>query len=189
MQDVKGFTDEELVRMYKSGNEAAFSELYGRYEQKLKRLIYHYVPNVDEANDVLQDAVIRVFRHIESFNVNKSFSSWIYQIAINCSKNYIGKRVRETRLLEQERYRIADDRSRRGSPEDMCIRENDLAEFNRAVDSLKDKFKTVFILRHDHKMKYSDIAGIMNCSERTAKWRMEKALEKIAQYLSDKGVI
>jgi len=64
-----------------------------------------------------------------------------------------------------------------------------MEELSRSVENLKDKFKTVFILRHDHKMKYSEIAEIMNCSERTAKWRMEKALEKIAQYLTEKGVI
>ncbi len=189
MQDLKLFTDEELVLAYKAGNEHAFTELYGRYEQKLKRLIYYYIPNVDEANDVLQDAVIRVFRHIETFDVRKSFSSWIYQIAVNCSKNFIGKRGREIRLMEQERYRMAGGRQQQESPEDICITEHDLEELSRSVENLKDKFKTVFILRHDHRMKYSEIAAIMNCSERTAKWRMEKALEKIAHYLSEKGVL
>ncbi len=189
MQDLKTFNDEELVEAFRSGNERAFTELFNRYEQKLKRLIYYYVPNVDEANDVLQDAVIRVFRHIGTFDPDKSFSSWIYQIAINCSKNYISRNRRETQLLEQERYRMAGDQLRGGSPEDIFINEHDLEEFNRSVENLKDKFKIVFILRHDHKMKYSEIAEIMKCSERTAKWRMEKALEKIAQYLTEKGVI
>nr|HPL19272.1 RNA polymerase sigma factor [Spirochaetota bacterium] len=183
MQDFERFTDEELVRAYKSGSEPAFTVLFNRYEQKLRRLIYYYVPNVDEADDVLQEAVIRVFRHIGTFNTEKSFSSWIYQIAINCSKNHISRGRRESLLIEQERYRMAGDRLREGSPEDLCITEQDLEELGRSVENLKDKFKTVFILRHDHKMKYSEIAEIMKCSERTAKWRMEKALEKIAQYL------
>jgi RNA polymerase sigma-70 factor, ECF subfamily len=189
MHDLKKFTDEELVQAYRRGDERAFTELFTRYEQKLKRLIYYYIPNVDEANDVLQEAVIRVFRHIGTFDMSKSFSSWIYQIAINCSKNYIGRSRREIQLLEQERYRVAGDQLRTGSPEDIYISENDLEELNRSVENLKDKFKTVFILRHDHKMKYAEIAEIMKCSERTVKWRMEKALEKIAQYLTEKGII
>ncbi len=189
MQEFKRFTDEELVRSYKSGNERAFAELFNRYEQKLKRLIYYYIPNIDEANDVLQEAIIRVFRHIGTFDTDKSFSSWIYQIAINCSKNYISRGRREIQLLEQERYRMAGNQLRGESPEDIYITGHDLEELNRSVENLKDKFKIVFILRHDHKMKYSEIAEIMKCSERTAKWRMEKALEKIAQYLTEKGII
>ena len=189
MHDFKQFSDEELVQSYRQGEERAFTELFNRYEVKLKRLIYYYIPNVDEASDVLQDAVIRVFRHIGTFDETKSFSSWIYQIAINCSKNHISRSRREIQLLEQERYRMAGDRAATGSPEDICITENDLEELNRSVENLKDKFKAVFILRHDHKMKYSEIAEILKCSERTAKWRMEKALEKIAQYLTEKGVI
>ncbi|HNW27798.1 MAG TPA: RNA polymerase sigma factor [Spirochaetota bacterium] len=189
MQDFERFTDEELVRAFKSGDEPAFTVLFNRYEPKLRRLIYYYVPNVDEADDVLQEAVIRVFRHIGTFDTEKSFSSWIYQIAINCSKNHMSRSRRESRLLEQERYRMAGNQPREGSPEDICISEHDMEELSRSVENLKDKFKTVFILRHDHKMKYSEIAEIMNCSERTAKWRMEKALEKIAQYLTEKGVI
>jgi RNA polymerase sigma-70 factor (ECF subfamily) len=189
MQDFKRLSDEELVNVYKSGNEQAFTELYSRYEQKLKRVIFYYIPNIDEAGDVFHDAIIRVFRHIDTFDIKKSFSSWIYQIAINCSKNYISKNMRNTQLLEQERFRLTRESMQSESAEDIFISENDIEEFNRSIENLKDKFKTVFILRYDQKLKYSEIAGILKCSERTAKWRMEKALEKIAQYLSDKGVI
>jgi len=189
MQDINRLSDEELVSLYKSGNERAFTELYSRYEQKLKRVIFYYIPNIDEASDVFHDSIIRVFRHIDTFDTEKSFASWIYQIAINCSKNYISRNMRDTQLLELERFRLTRGPLRSESPEDIFISENDIAEFNRSIDNLKDKFKTVFILRYDQKLKYSEIAGILKCSERTAKWRMEKALEKIAQYLSEKGVI
>lgn len=189
MQDYITFTDEELVQLFKEGNEFAFSELYSRYEQKLKRLIYYYVPNVDDASDVFHETVIRVFRHINTYNTRKPFSSWIYQIAINCSKNYIKRYKRDNRLVEKEKFRMNKGVLHADSAEDVFISNYDLDEFNKSIDNLKEKFKAVFVLRHDHKMKYSDIARILKCSERTAKWRMEKAVEKIAQYLSDKGII
>ncbi|HOD16939.1 MAG TPA: RNA polymerase sigma factor [Spirochaetota bacterium] len=189
MRDLKQLSDEELVQLYRDGTEEAFTEIYSRYEQKLKRLIYYYIPNADDASDVFHEAIIRVFRHLGTYKINKSFSSWIYQIAINCSKNYIGRSMRETHLVEQERFRVRDEYLHPVSPEDVFISESDMEEFNRAVERLKDKFKSVFILRYDHRLKYSEIASILGCSERTVKWRMEKAIEKIAQHLSEKGVI
>ncbi|OHD63539.1 MAG: hypothetical protein A2176_07065 [Spirochaetes bacterium RBG_13_51_14] len=189
MKDFKRFTDEELVQLYRNGSDQAFTELYVRYERKLKRLIFYYIPNTDEADDVFHDTVMRVFRHIDTFNVKRSFSSWIYQIAVNCSKNYIGRHRRESRLLDEERYRLSGEYHQSLSPEDICISNNDLEEFNRAIEQLKERFRIVFVLRHDHKLKYAEIAGVLKCSERTVKWRMEKALEKIAQYLSEKGII
>ena len=189
MRDLKSLSDEELVQLYRGGREEAFTEIYARYEQKLKRLIYYYIPNADDAGDVFHEAIIRVFRHLDTYNIDKSFSSWIYQIAINCSKNYIGRSKRETHLVEQERFRIKEEYLHPVSPEDVFISESDMEEFNRSVEQLKEKFKAVFILRYDHRLKYSEIASILGCSERTVKWRMEKAIEKIAQYLSEKGVI
>lgn len=189
MRDLKRLSDEELVQIYRDGAEEAFTEIYARYEHKLKRLIYYYIPNIDDAGDVFHEAIIRVFRHLNTYNIKKSFSSWIYQIAINCSKNYIGRSMRETHLVEQERFRIKEEYLNPVSPEDVFINESDMEEFNRAVEKLKEKFRSVFILRYDHRLKYSEIASILGCSERTVKWRMEKAIEKIAQYLSEKGII
>jgi RNA polymerase sigma factor (sigma-70 family) len=189
MQDLKLLSDEDLVQLYKRGEEHAFSELYSRYEKKIKRLIYYYIPDTDDACDVFHEAIIRVFRHIDTFNVAKSFSSWIYQIAINCSKNRIAQMQREIHLLEQERYRLSGEQAGQASPEDLIISENDMAEFNRSVENLKEKFRTVFILKHDQMMKYSEIAAVLKCSERTVKWRMKKALEKIAQHLAEKEII
>ncbi|MBN2158638.1 MAG: sigma-70 family RNA polymerase sigma factor [Spirochaetes bacterium] len=188
-QDFKRFTDEELVESYRDGNEQAFTELYVRYERKLKRLIYYYIPDAEEASDVFHDAIMRVFRHLGSFDTGKSFSSWIYQIAINCSKNYLGKTARDIRMIEEERFRLSRVDGGKESPEEIYISESDMAEFNRSVSLLKEKFRTVFLLRYDQKLKYSDIAKILRCSERTAKWRMEKAIKAIARHLSEKGVI
>ena len=73
--------------------------------------------------------------------------------------------------------------------EDIVINEFDLEAFNEGVNSLKDKFRDVFVLRYDHRLKYEEISRILDCSERTAKWRMKKAVEIISQYLKDNGII
>ena len=186
--DLKSLKDEELVGLFKSGNQPAFDELYIRYAPRLKKLIYYHLGDADESNDVLHDVFIRVYRHIDSFKTDLAFSSWVYRIAINCTKNYWKKNVRKEEILEREMEGF-DDKIKDLSPEDLLIRKMDMAEFYNAINQLKDKFKTVFLLRFEDRLQYSDIAQMVKCSERTAKWRMQKAIEKIVDYLKEKGII
>ncbi len=178
-------SDEELVVLYKNGDERAFEELYERYARRLKRLIYYYVGDSETADDVFHDVCMRVIKHVDKFRTNMTFSSWIYQITVNCSKNFLKKKSKNERLLEKEKFRIRGDKREIRTPEDEIVDEFDVEIFNKAVDSLKDRFRDVFILRFDHRLKYVEIADILKCSERTAKWRMKKSIDKITQFLKE----
>ncbi|MCU0846781.1 MAG: sigma-70 family RNA polymerase sigma factor [Spirochaetes bacterium] len=189
MPELNLLSDEDLVGLYKEGDEKAFNELYRRFAPRLKRLIYFYSSNADEVNDIFHESIIRVVKHIDGFDMSKAFSSWIYQIAVNCCKNQIKKNRRQNDLIEKEKFRIVDRNTDNDSPDMKLINDLEMKEFNTAVNGLKDKFKDVFLLRFDQKMMYSEISEILNCSERTAKWRMEKAVEIIARQLRDKGLV
>jgi len=181
-------SDEDLVRIFKEGNEKAFDELYGRYAARLKRLIYYYLNDSDESDDVLHDVFIRVYMHIESFKMDMVFSSWVYRIAVNCSKNYRKKHRRDAIPMESDQMDL-ESSGGSDSPEELFLKEDDMRAFHEAVESLKDKFKIVFLLRYDHGFQFSQISKILNCPERTAKWRMQKAVERIIEHLKEKGVV
>ncbi len=189
MDDFTLFSDEELVSLFKNGSERAFEELYGRYSPRLKRLIYRYVQDGDAVHDIFHDTLMRVIRHIGTFNVRMSFASWIYQIAVNCTRNHHRKHARDRTLVQKESARIAETGRGTPSPDDEVMEEEDRLAFDEAVYALGDKFRDVFILRYDHEMKYQDIAAALEISERTAKWRMKAAVERIALHLKEKGVI
>ncbi len=189
MEIYKNSTDEDLVGLFKEGVDQAFEELYNRYAPKIKRLIYYYITNVDDVDDIFHEVIVRVIRHINSFDTTLSFSSWFYQIAVNCCKNYINNSIKRDKIISKEKDRISIFGKEPLNTEEHMINNYDMQEFNIAIDGLKDKFKDVFILRFDHKMKYSEIAEVLNCSERTAKWRMKKAIEKITQHLKEQGLI
>ena len=182
-------SDEELVGLYKKGDEAAFDELYTRFAPKLKRLIYYYSGDYDSVTDILHEVFIRVIKHIDNFNIDLLFSAWIYQIAINCCKNHIKGKIRNEVLVEKEKFKIKDSKEYVNSAESQIINDFDMEAFNQGINSLKDKFRDVFVLRFDHRLKYEEISRILNCSERTAKWRMKKAIEMITQNLKDNGII
>ncbi|HPA72214.1 MAG: RNA polymerase sigma factor [Spirochaetes bacterium] len=190
--DLKSMSDEEVVRLFREGREDAFDELYNRYHEKLRRVIYYYLGDAEDSEDVFHDVFFRVFKHIGSYRDDRPFTSWIYQIAVNCSKNHRKKSVRNDILFEREKdeFRAASMESVTGlSPEDTYIRDTELKEFYRAVGGLKDKFRTVFLMRHDQGLRYGEISKILKCSERTVKWRMKRALELIADDLKDRGII
>ncbi|PKL38050.1 MAG: hypothetical protein CVV44_12850 [Spirochaetae bacterium HGW-Spirochaetae-1] len=189
MNEFSQTSDEDLVKIFRAGDEKAFNALYARYYQKLFKLIYYYVRDTDLVEDVLHNVFIRVFRHVHTFNPQKSFSAWIYQIAVNCSKNELKKRKRHDDLVRQAALVISEKDEAEPSPEDVILTRHDIQAFSDAVNSLKERFRDVFLLRFDHKMKYSDIATVLKCSERTAKWRMKRAVENIALFLSDRGII
>ncbi len=189
MANISDLTDTELVIIFVDGDEKAFDELYYRYSSKLKRLIFYYIGDRDLTDDVLHEVFIRVFNHIDKFNLKMKFSSWIYQIAVNCSKNYLKDRAKRDNLLEKEKFRVERVDAEYLSPELSMINKYETSMLNEAIENLSDKVRDVFLLRFDHRIKYSEISEILNCSERTAKWRMKKAVELISLYLKEKGVI
>ncbi len=185
----EGTTDEELIELFRRGDSAAFQELYDRYYGKVFRVVFHYTGDVDMTEDIVHDVFIRVLRHIDSFNVERKFSSWIYRIAVNCGKNDINRRARDQDMKEQVRYRARDNPVKNSGPEDQIIEKTELLELERAVGELSDGFRDVFILRYTEGMPYRDIGRILKCSERTAKWRMKRALQQIHHYLKERGML
>ncbi len=190
--DLKSLSDEEIARQFREGSEKAFEELYTRYSDKLRRAIYYYLGDADDSEDVFHDVFIRVFKHIDTYRDDRPFSSWIFQIAVNCSKNSRKKSARKDSIFEREKAEHRE--GRRGSaaalsPEEEYIRDSDMVEFLDAVGRLKDKFRMVFLMRYDQGLRYCEIADFLGCSERTAKWRMKRALELIADALKKRGVL
>ncbi|MCX8125172.1 MAG: RNA polymerase sigma factor [Spirochaetes bacterium] len=187
-QTFKALTDEELVKCIVAGNDSAFEELYQRYSERIYKLLYSYVYNEDDAIDLMHDVFIRAYRHIHKFDVTRTFSSWLYKIAINCAKNHRYKVHKTDTMIEKEEHRLMNAQGVK-TPEDYVIDDEISREFSLAIDTLSDKFKEVFLLRVGQQLQYSDIASILNISERTAKWRMERAIMYITDYLKKRGVL
>jgi len=190
MDILKNSTDEELVVLFRGGEERAFDELYTRYASRLLRLVFVQVGDRDGAYDVVHDVFLRVIRHIGKFDVSQTFSPWIFKIAINCSHNYRESLLRSGRIEEREKFRlVAEDREGYPSAEEEFISAEDVREFNLAVDTLGSRFREVFLLRFQEGLPYAEIADICGCSQRTVKWRMRRALEYIAEYLKKRKII
>ena len=76
-------SDLELIREFKDGNEKAFNVLVLRYQEKIYWVVRRLLPDHDEADDVVQDIFVKVYRSLNSFKGDSSFYTWLYRIAVN----------------------------------------------------------------------------------------------------------
>ena len=88
-------TDEELVRRCQTGDFVAFEEVYRRYQRPIMAYIYQITRNYDESGSIAQDVFLKVFEHVDRFDVTRRFSTWFYTIARNAAIDYLHARGRK----------------------------------------------------------------------------------------------
>jgi RNA polymerase sigma-70 factor, ECF subfamily len=123
---LSGLSDEELVTAHLEGRPGAFQELFGRYRDRLVHFITRKTGDPDRAQDLVQEAFIRVTRHLHRFDTEKKFSTWVYTIASNLSKNELRNRSRSPLVLFQKLTSNWDDDHRPLQFEDVSMRPDDL---------------------------------------------------------------
>jgi RNA polymerase sigma-70 factor, ECF subfamily len=187
--------DGELVAAHLAGHPGAFSELYDRYHDKLVHFIARKTGDRDRAEDLVQEAFIRVTRHLHRFDQSKKFSTWIYTICSNLSKNELRNRSRSPLVLFQKLTTHWEPEHRPLQFEDSSMRPDDMYRkrylqdlVERMVDELPEHHRLVFKLRELEGKSYEEIAEITGVNLGTVKSRLHRArtsfAERIEPYLN-----
>ena len=181
-------SDEELVKAHLQGRNGAFENLYERYHDRLIRFVTRKTGDSDRAQDLVQEAFIRITRHLHRFDTTKKFSTWVYTIASNLSKNELRNRSRSPLILFQKLTGYWDDESRPLQFEDFRMRPDDLyrKRFLRrlvedTVEELPEHHRLVFRLRELEGKSYEEIAKITGVNLGTVKSRLHRARSSFAQ--------
>jgi RNA polymerase sigma-70 factor, ECF subfamily len=181
-------TDNALVAAHLEGHPAAFGELYGRYQPRLVHFIARKTGDRDRAEDLVQEAFIRVTRHLHRFDQHKKFSTWIYTICSNLAKNELRNRSRSPLVLFQKLTTHWDPDHRPLQFEDAGARPDDqyrkryLEEIVEAtVDELPAHHQLVFRLRELEGKSYEEIAEITGVNLGTVKSRLHRARTSFAE--------
>jgi RNA polymerase sigma-70 factor (ECF subfamily) len=181
-------TDEELVTAHIEGRAGAFQELYDRYRDRLIHFIARKTGDADRAQDLVQEAFIRVTRHLHRFDTSKKFSTWVYTIASNLSKNELRNRSRSPLVLFQRLTGNWDDDHRPIQFEDYSMRPDDLYRkrylrrlVESTVEELPEHHRLVFRLRELEGKSYEEIAEITGVNLGTVKSRLHRARNSFAQ--------
>jgi len=178
-------TDNDLVREFIGGNDAAFTQLVTKYKDALTKYINAMVGSPEIAADLSQETFLRVYKNIRRYSNIYQFSTWIYRIATNLAIDEMRYRRRRGLVFyrniwgkRQEgedhppEYQLLDVRS---SPRDEILRKETSRVLSEAIQSLPDKYRIVFIMKEVQEMPYETIGQVLGCSTGTVKSRLHRA--------------
>ena len=191
-------SDEELMTNCSQGDTKAFAVLMRRYQARLTRYINKFVKNDDLAQDLTQEAFLRVYRSRETYTPKARFAAWIYRIATNlCHDEFRRRRTSPTVSLnmsftvqinekgDEESYELYEQLADNSiSPPDVEIeKEEQRKRLRAAIELLSTKHRTVILMHVYNGMEYTEIAKQLGCSAGTIKSRMHYAIKSLKQLL------
>jgi len=191
------FDETDLVTRAKSGDGAAFSELITRYQNKIYRLAKHITQNDEDAEDVLQEAFLKAYEHLDGFQGNSKFYTWIVRIAVNEALMKLRKRRGDRTVPLDEPVDTGEETVKReiavweDNPEQQYSHEEMREILDEAVQSLKPDFRTVFVLRDIEELSTEETAESLGISIPAVKSRLLRARlalrEKLTRKFKRKG--
>jgi RNA polymerase sigma-70 factor, ECF subfamily len=187
----------ELVSRAQSGDNEAFAELVGRYQNKIYRLARNITQSNEDAEDVLQETFLKAYSHLDGFQRNSKFYTWIVRIAVNESLMKLRKRKSDRTVPLDEPLDTGEESVAReiavweDNPEQRYSREEMQEILDEAVESLKPDFRTVFVLRDIEELSTEETAETLGISIPAVKSRLLRARlalrEKLTRKFKRKG--
>jgi RNA polymerase sigma-70 factor (ECF subfamily) len=188
-----GQNDGVAIEAVLAGDRDAYGELVKRHSRMLFRLAYRMTGNEADADDVVQEAFLRAYQKLATFESRADFGTWIYRIAVHCALDRLAKRrPEETRRVseetnsEQEAVQVRDSRP---DPERLAMSAEIAALHEVAMRGLTPVERTAFVLRHIEDRTTEEIAAALDVSPNTAKQSVYRAVQKVRHRLTQLKVM
>ncbi len=173
--------DADLAQRSLAGDEQAMRSLVERYQGPVFGLSYRMVGNREDAEDVVQDVFLRVFRSLHRWDPLRPMKPWVLMIAANRCRTVLQRRSRQALPTEHVAH-IAIDEGRTGA-EDLA------EELQLAIEKLRDEYRVCFVLFYQQELSCSEIGEIMDCPLGTVKTWLHRARRELAEHLQRRGVV
>lgn len=184
--------DRILLEKAKSGDINAFEKLVEAYQKKIYNICLRMIGNADDAYDLAQEVLIRIYKSINGFKEQSSLSTWVYRITTNVCLDEIRKRkLKRTVSLDQD-IRLDDSEIKREiesddpPPDELAEKKEIKKTVASAINLLNEEHRMVIVLRDIQGFSYEEIAKITNCPEGTVKSRINRARQALKIILEKK---
>ncbi|MBU1130696.1 RNA polymerase sigma factor [Patescibacteria group bacterium] len=155
------FDDNQLVEIIRTKNQELFSELIIRYQHKLFYYVNRLINHPDEAEDVVQDVFLKVYKNLHGYDAKLKFSSWIYRIAHNEAVNWLRRNTKiKLESIEQSEYLENVLSDGRDITEELDLKVS-IEKVRRGMDQLPRKYREVMILKFLEEKSYEEISDIL----------------------------
>jgi RNA polymerase sigma-70 factor, ECF subfamily len=173
-------TDKELIKRFQEGDQLSFEELISRYSAKAFSLATRLTRNQEDAEEVLQDVFVTVFRKIDGFEGKSSFSSWLYRVTVNSALMKLRKRRQDQSIpMDEVLSQVANKASTRSTffteGEAGRTRAEISAALEEAIVSLPDEYRPVFVLRDIDGLSSKEVSEILDLSVPAVKSRLHRS--------------
>lgn len=183
--------DATLVTVALSGDSSAFVELSKRHSRRVFNRIYRMTNNWQDAEDVLQESIIRAFVHLHTFERRASFSSWLTRIAINTALMLLRKEKRILRpsvdgaRVDGTQFETLELRDHREDPEQHYARQQKARMLNGAIRRLRPELRRIIEIQQRSELSVKEIAQSLGISEAAAKSRLFRARTALREFVQN----
>jgi RNA polymerase sigma-70 factor, ECF subfamily len=197
---VESLSDSEIVKRVRAGDRALFEILMRRHNQQIYRAARAIVKNETEVEDVMQQAYINAYLHLDQFEERSQFSTWLTRIAVNeaigrrektKTAERLNERLEENRVeknrVENNRGTVVDTfTSAQPSPEHQAYARELQRVLEQAVDELPDTYRAVFMLRDVEGLSTSETGEGLGLGEEAVKTRLHRARAMIRRSVASR---
>ena len=179
------------LQALRSGDRAEYARLVENYYQPIYRLALKMLGNPQDAEDILQETFIKVFKHINTFDERSSLSTWIYRIATNEALMFLRKKHPEFVSIDQPAENEESEQEPIQIVDWCCLPENELmsneakTHLDQAITSLLPGLRAVFVLRDIQGLSTRETAEVLGISEMAVKTRLSRARLRLREILSE----
>lgn len=185
-------TDADLIRRCLANDQSAYKQLLEKYRRQVLSLVWRMVSDREEAQDLAQEAFIRAFRSLHTFDATRSFPAWLFRITTNLCVDHYRRKKLDTVPLVQPADHEREERARDvespliGPDEEFADREG-AERLDAMVRALPAPYRIVVLLRHQSDMSYDEIAEALNLPLGTVKARIHRAHRMLKEKLERWG--
>lgn len=176
----------ELVERCQTGDRPAFEELFLLYRDDVFRFAFLVVRDASLAQDVVQEAFLKVFRSIGKFQFRSSFKSWLYRVAVNEAITILRRRKIKEELDPAPGVTrdYTGTPTREWQPEEAALDSEERRLLRFAISQLDPVYRSVVVLKYFHEFSDTEIAAVIGCPAGTVKSRLHRARELLRHYLA-----
>ncbi|MCC2248892.1 sigma-70 family RNA polymerase sigma factor [Virgibacillus sp. AGTR] len=179
-EDSHQFYEQQDIAIFQKDSTEVIENIMDAYGDEIKKLIYTYVKNTADTDDITQEVFITIHQKLDTFKGKSSLKSWIYSIAINKCKDYLRKwQFRNKKLKDTLTNSVHISKIQVENPIDFTIKKEEAQELLDSVMKLSVKYREIIVLYYLKDLSIKEISYILNVKEPTVRTRLLRGRDKL----------
>lgn len=187
---ISSLEDDEYISKAKKGDQKAYKQLMEKYQKPLYFHVIKMVKNHEQVEDLVQEAFMKAFKNLESYNTEYAFSTWLYRITTNHTIDFLRKKKLNTtsihKPIKTKSGEIAIEISGQSQTDRDIIKKERKVIIHNAIRDLPEKYRLVIEMRHLEELSYQEISDNLDLPLGTVKAHIFRAREMLYKALIDK---